>query len=58
MDLLQVFPHLNASLNALSGVFLLSGFFFIMKTRVRPHRFCMLSASIVSAPADVPSRSS
>ena len=48
MDLLQIFPHLNAGLNALSGLFLISGFFFIMRTRIREHRFCMLSASIVS----------
>lgn len=49
MDLLRIFPHLNAALNALSGIFLIGGFFFIMRTRVRQHRFCMLSASIVSA---------
>ncbi len=49
MDLLQIFPHLNAALNALSGLFLISGFFFILRTKVRQHRFCMLSASIVSA---------
>ena len=49
MDLLQVFPHLNAGLNALSFIFLVSGFTFIMRTKVREHRFCMLSASIVSA---------
>jgi len=49
MDLLQIFPHLNAALNATSGVLLLCGFMFIMRSRVREHRFCMLSASIVSA---------
>ena len=49
MDLLQIFPHVNATLNALSGVFLLAGFTFIMKRRVAPHRFCMLAASSVSA---------
>lgn len=49
MDWLQVFPHLNAALNALSGLFLITGFYFIMRKRVREHRFCMLSASIVSA---------
>ena len=49
MDLLQIFPHLNAALNALSGVFLLSGFYFIMKRRVHEHRFCMLTASGISA---------
>lgn len=49
MDLLQIFPHLNALLNASSGVFLLCGFVFILKKRVHEHRFCMLSASTISA---------
>jgi putative membrane protein len=49
LDLLGVFPHLNASLNGLSAVFLLCGFYFIMKKRVAQHRFCMLSAVTVSA---------
>ena len=49
MDLLQIFPHVNATLNALSSVFLLSGFYFIMRRRISAHRFCMLSASLVSA---------
>ncbi len=49
MDLLQIFPHLNATLNALSSVFLLSGFCFIMRRRIAAHRACMLAASSVSA---------
>ncbi len=49
MDLLHIFPHLNAALNALSGVFLLLGFYFIMKRRIAEHRFCMLTASSISA---------
>jgi len=49
MDLLPIFPHLNAGLNALSAVFLVSGFYFIMRTRVAEHRLCMLAASSVSA---------
>ena len=49
MDLLQIFPHVNATLNALSSVFLLSGFYFIMRQRIAQHRFCMLAASSVSA---------
>ena len=48
MDALQIFPHLNAALNATSGVLLLCGFVFIMRADVHRHRFCMLSASIVS----------
>ena len=49
MDLLSVFPHLNASLNALSAVFLISGFYFILRGEVHKHRLCMLTASTVSA---------
>lgn len=49
MDLLQVFPHLNASLNALSSLWLLTGFYFILRRRIAAHRFCMISASTVSA---------
>lgn len=49
MDLLHIFPHLNAALNALSGVFLLSGFYFIMRRQIAQHRLCMLTASSISA---------
>lgn len=49
MDLLSVFPHLNAALNGTSGVLLILGFYFIRKKQVRRHRLLMLSASIVSA---------
>jgi uncharacterized membrane protein YozB (DUF420 family) len=49
MEILKIFPHLNASLNALSGVFLVSGFYFIMRRRIAAHRACMLTASAVSA---------
>ena len=46
--LLDVFPHLNAALNGLSAVFLLFGFYFIIKRRVAQHCICMLSAVTVS----------
>ena len=49
MNALQIFPHLNAALNALSGIFLLSGFYFIMRRRIAEHRFCMVTASLISA---------
>ncbi len=49
MELLKIFPHLNALLNASSGVFLVCGMYFILKRRLHEHRFCMLSASIISA---------
>ena len=35
MEVLNIIPHLNASLNALSGVFLLCGFYFIHKRQIR-----------------------
>src|SRR5438477_13043433 len=49
MDLLSVFPHLNATLNASSAVFLISGFYFILKRDAHRHRACMLTASSLSA---------
>lgn len=49
MQLLRIFPHLNAVLNALSGLFLISGFIFILRRRISAHRICMLAASSVSA---------
>ena len=49
MDLLRIFPHLNALLNATSGVFLICALYFILNNRVRQHRFCMLTASSISA---------
>lgn len=49
MEILKVIPHLNASLNALSGIFLVCGFYFIMRRRLDAHRKCMLTASGISA---------
>ena len=49
MEFLQIFPHLNAFLNASAGVFLICGFVMILRRRVREHRFCMLTASSISA---------
>lgn len=48
MGMLSIFPHLNAILNGTSGIFLICGFYFIMKRQISRHRFCMLSASIIS----------
>ena len=42
-------PHLNAALNATSGLLLLAGLYFISRGRVRAHRVSMLSALAVSA---------
>lgn len=49
MDILPIIPHVNATLNALSGVFIVIGFYFIRRKEIVRHRFFMLSASIVSA---------
>jgi len=49
MDALSIFPHLNATLNGLSAIFLIAGFYFIMRTDVHRHRACMLAASCLSA---------
>lgn len=48
MDPLAIFPHLNATLNALSSIFLCAGFYFIMRTDVHRHKACMLTASTLS----------
>ena len=49
MEILQVFPHLNAFLNGLSGFCLVCGLFFILTRRIHAHRLCMITACIVSA---------
>lgn len=49
MELLQVFPHLNALLNAASGLCLTAGFYFIVNRQVQRHRVAMLMASTISA---------
>lgn len=43
-----VLPHLNACLNATSGVLLLTGFYFIRRGRVTAHLRCMTAALVVS----------
>jgi putative membrane protein len=37
-------PSVNAALNSLSAVFLITGYYFIKSKRVTAHRACMLSA--------------
>lgn len=48
MEALGIFPHLNAALNASSGLFLMVGFYFIRSKQVERHRICMLSAAAIS----------
>ncbi|HEV8658118.1 MAG TPA: DUF420 domain-containing protein [Thermoanaerobaculia bacterium] len=48
MSLLQFFPPWNASLNALSGIFLLAGYINIKRGRIQIHKRFMLAACITS----------
>jgi putative membrane protein len=48
MTPIHLLPHLNASLNALSFVFLVSGYRFIRRKQIAAHRACMLSACVTS----------
>src|SRR5690242_15253074 len=41
-------PLVNATLNATSGVLLLAGYVFICRRNVTAHKFCMLTAFLVS----------
>lgn len=49
MDTWWFFPHLNAFLNGLSGVFLLAGFYFIRTGQKERHKACMVTALAISA---------
>lgn len=42
-------PAVNATLNALSSVWLTCGYLFIRQKKISAHRFCMLGALITSA---------
>jgi uncharacterized membrane protein YozB (DUF420 family) len=42
-------PAVNATLNALAGVLLVVGFYFIRNGNIRKHETCMISAFAVSA---------
>ena len=44
----SLLPHLNACLNATSGVLLLAGYYFIRRGRVTAHLRCMTAALVVS----------
>jgi putative membrane protein len=41
-------PALNASLNGLSAILLITGFVFIRKRQIERHRLCMIGALVVS----------
>ncbi|MFQ5697171.1 MAG: DUF420 domain-containing protein [Myxococcota bacterium] len=42
--MVEILPHLNATLNVTSGILLLAGWRYIRARRVRSHRACMISA--------------
>lgn len=44
----SILPHLNAFLNATSGVLLIAGFFFIRQRKVTAHLATMITALVVS----------
>jgi uncharacterized membrane protein YozB (DUF420 family) len=44
----DMLPHLNAVLNATSGVLLSTGFFFIRRRQIKAHLTCMLAALAAS----------
>lgn len=44
----SVLPHLNAILNATSGILLVAGFFFIRRRKITAHLLCMSAAVAVS----------
>jgi putative membrane protein len=48
MTVLEFFPPFNAALNALSGVFLLTGYVFIRRKKIAIHRRFMLAACTAS----------
>jgi putative membrane protein len=48
LRLVSVLPHVNALLNATSGVFLVLGYFFIRRRQIDSHRKCMLTAFAAS----------
>ena len=48
MSLVQTLPHLNASLNLMSFLFLMAGYRFIRRKQIAAHRACMISACVTS----------
>ncbi|MDO8729811.1 MAG: DUF420 domain-containing protein [Candidatus Omnitrophota bacterium] len=48
-ELSRVLPAVNASLNALAAVLLVTGFLFIRRKNIPAHRACMTAAFTVSA---------
>jgi uncharacterized membrane protein YozB (DUF420 family) len=47
-DAILFLPHVNAALNSLSAVLLISGYLFIRRRNVHAHRTCQVAALITS----------
>ena len=47
-DFIFTLPHVNALLNATSGIFLITGYFFIRRRKTSAHRRSMIAAFIAS----------
>jgi len=47
-DWIPLLPTVNAGLNTLGTVFLVSGYFMIRRRRIEAHRACMLAAFVTS----------
>ncbi len=47
--MLEALPAINATLNALAGLWLLAGYGFIRARRIPQHRFCMIAAFVTSS---------
>ena len=45
---MSVFPPLNASLNAVTALLLIVGYFFIKRGAIAVHKFCMVCATFTS----------
>jgi uncharacterized membrane protein YozB (DUF420 family) len=48
MNYIYALPHVNATLNSISAVLLISGFLFIRRGNITSHRKCMLTACVTS----------
>lgn len=48
MKYLYALPHLNAILNAASGLLLVTGYMFIRRRRITAHRNCLIAALVTS----------
>jgi uncharacterized membrane protein YozB (DUF420 family) len=48
MKYIAALPHLNALLNATSGLLLVTGYLFIRRRKINAHRNCLIAALITS----------